>query len=437
MAKRTPGLAGWLVALALLGGCAAGDEDDSASGPKSTSCQAVPCNADCVALGHRGGICEGVTCVCINEDVPPGEPPPEIPEDPPSDDTTPGGEACGNGLDDNGDGLVDCDEPACCNTTACASAAQCRGCVPTVELCTGAVDEDCDGLIDCLDPQCMADPACVPACEEEIQSCSVGGCNGYIGDEIDEWSEVEECMTHNDRGCGEDELYAWCSRYWDTDEGGAWYDFIRDWVASRCPGEVLFDEESGTYYCRDEAACIKFQCTTPIVLVFDPVTPVTYQAYAGCGRFDLSAKTDGSAATTDWPTAATPWLGLDRDGDGAITSGAELFGSATPTVGGTAKNGFAALGELDADGDGAIASDDPAFAQLVLWSDLDGDRVSSPRELRPLSVAGVLSLRLSYTTDARCDVRGNCEVERASFVWRDSDGGLLEGAVVDVHLPVR
>ncbi len=423
MVKRFPVLAARLVVLALLGGCALDEGDDGAAGSKAVDCQAVSCNRECVASGRGGGICAGATCVCINEDVPPVEtPPPEIPEDPPTDDTTPGGEVCGNGTDDNGDGLADCDEPACCNTTACAGAEQCGGCVPAVERCTGGLDEDCDGLVDCLDPQCVPDPACAPACEEETDSCSVGGCNGYIGDMIDEEA---------------DELYAWCSRYWDTIDGGAWYEFIRDWVASRCPGEVLFDEASSTYYCRDVEACVKFQCTTPIVLVFDPAARVTYQAYAGCGRFDLSAKTDGSAAATDWPTAATPWLALDRDGDGAITSGAELFGSATPTTGGTAKNGFAALGELDADGDGAIAPDDPAFAQLVLWADLDGDRVSTPHELRPLAVAGVISLRLDYTSDARCDARGNCEVERAVFVWRDGDGGLLEGAVVDVHLPAR
>jgi len=39
--------------------------------------------------------------------------------------------------------------------------------------------------------------------------------------------------------------------------------------------------------------------------------------------------------------------------------------------------------------------------------------------------------------DPRCDARGNCEVERATFRFRDAAGREHTGAVVDVHLAAQ
>ena len=140
---------------------------------------------------------------------------------------------------------------------------------------------------------------------------------------------------------------------------------------------------------------------------------------------------------TDWPTAATPWLAFDRNCNGSIDSGAELFGSATRIHGVPAENGFEALAALDADFSGAIGIEDPDFAKLVLWADANGDRVSQPDELQPLAAAGVTSLELSFQIDPRCDSRGNCEKERAQFYFRTEDGQVRTGALIDVHLRVQ
>ncbi len=167
--------------------------------------------------------------------------------------------------------------------------------------------------------------------------------------------------------------------------------------------------------------------STPLVLNFDGA-PVEYGT-AG-NFFDL-----GACAATDWPTARTPWLALDRDRSGHIDGGAELFGSATRLRGGgLANHGFTALAELDVDGDGRITPADPGFAELVLWADADADRRSSGLELQSLASLGLVAIELSYSADRRCDGRDNCEVERASFVWRDALGRERSGEVVDVHL---
>lgn len=167
--------------------------------------------------------------------------------------------------------------------------------------------------------------------------------------------------------------------------------------------------------------------STPLVLSFDGA-PVEY---GSAGKpFDL-----GICAATDWPTARTPWLALDRDRSGHIDGGSELFGSATRLRSGSlADNGFTALTELDADHDGKITAADPKFAELVLWADGDADRRSSGLELQPLAALGLVAIELGYSSDRRCDARANCEVERASFVWRDGLGREQTGEVIDVHL---
>jgi hypothetical protein len=150
--------------------------------------------------------------------------------------------------------------------------------------------------------------------------------------------------------------------------------------------------------------------------------------------FDLSG--DGSCVSTDWPTA--PWLALDRDGDGAIRSGAELFGNATPMASGKpATQGFAALAELDSNRDGKISAADARFGELVLWSDLDDDRVGTMAELRPLRDTTLVAIDLGFRREASCDGRGNCGVERAAFEYRTPTGQPAMGEVVDVHLTCR
>jgi hypothetical protein len=171
--------------------------------------------------------------------------------------------------------------------------------------------------------------------------------------------------------------------------------------------------------------------STPLVLSFDN-TPVDFGSRASAS-FDVSG--DGSCHGTNWPSAATPWLALDRDGSGSIDDGEELFGSMTRLATGMrADNGFAALRELDSNGDGRLSADDDDFGRLTLWADADANRVSTSGELRSLASAGIVSIELDYVVATRCDARGNCERERASFSYRDDNGTLRQGAIIDVHL---
>jgi hypothetical protein len=203
-------------------------------------------------------------------------------------------------------------------------------------------------------------------------------------------------------------------------------------------GEYCPIGEAGPFYAQDECYLDSDchtqwafgGCDTPLVLSFDGADPeLVADPQHG---FTLSA---GLSQVTDWPTARTPWLALDRDGSAAIEDGSELFGSMSPMAGGgRVPHGFAALAELDANCDGLITAADPAFSRLVVWADRDGDRTSSSAELSSLGERGIIALELAFTRASHCDARGNCGIERASFRFADAGGAERSGMIIDLHL---
>lgn len=117
-------------------------------------------------------------------------------------------------------------------------------------------------------------------------------------------------------------------------------------------------------------------------------------------------------------------LAIDLDGDGAVTSGRELFGEAT---GGWAPDGFAALARHDANGDGAIDRDDPVYSRLLAWID-DGDARSMPSELVSLDALGIASISLDARAVGATHPSGN-ELGLAAGALLESGGSI---SVIDV-----
>lgn len=102
------------------------------------------------------------------------------------------------------------------------------------------------------------------------------------------------------------------------------------------------------------------------------------------------------------------WLVLDRNSNGTIDDGTELFGNWTAQPDSGMRNGYEALKVFDSNNDGRIGSLDPIFASLRLWNDANHDGVTDSGELTTLDSHGILALDLDYrNTWWRVDEYGN------------------------------
>ena len=113
--------------------------------------------------------------------------------------------------------------------------------------------------------------------------------------------------------------------------------------------------------------------------------------------FDLDG--DGQNEALPIPGGGAGWLVFDRNDNGQVDDGSELFGTSSG-------NGFADLAQLDADGNGWIDEADPAYAEMGVW-----DRGSDGQQrVRSLKEAGVGAIYTGASV--------------TPFTLHDSDGGV-------------
>jgi hypothetical protein len=177
-----------------------------------------------------------------------------------------------------------------------------------------------------------------------------------------------------------------------------------------------------------------FRWSSPIILDMDG-DGIELTSNEDGTVFDIDG--DGKQDKTSWTKNGQgfddAFLVLDKNKNGEIDSGKELFGDQNGSA-----NGYDELAKLDSNKDGTIDTKDAAYKELQVWADLDGDGKVGNGELKSLEETGVTSISTQNTGTVgdKQDQHGN-DISLESTFTRVVDGEEKTLKTVDAFFTMK
>lgn len=139
---------------------------------------------------------------------------------------------------------------------------------------------------------------------------------------------------------------------------------------------------------------------------------------------------DGIKTISAWARPNDGMLVLERNGNGVIDNGTELFGRHTPhAADAIATSGLRALAALDGNRDGVVNQHDRNWHLLKVWRDLNQDGISQVAELFTLTQFKIAGLHIAGTNQRK--ILGNGNVIAGRGQYRKTDGSSGNMAMVE------
>lgn len=162
----------------------------------------------------------------------------------------------------------------------------------------------------------------------------------------------------------------------------------------------------------------RLQQSDPITLDLDG-DGIELSSYTDGTKFDITGS--GKNVNTGFVTGGDAFLALDRNGNGTIDSGKELFGDQNG-----ATNGYEELRKLDSNSDGIIDARDRDFGKLVLFTGK-----SENGKLQTLADAGITAISLGYRNTSSVASGGNLIGQIGSYIRSNGTKGLAADAILN------
>ena len=167
---------------------------------------------------------------------------------------------------------------------------------------------------------------------------------------------------------------------------------------------------------------ISIQIYDPLILDLNGNGKIDLTSTSNGVHFDHNG--DGVSHKSSWVSKEDGILVYDRNGNGNIDDGGELFGNFTQIKDKEsnqrlAKDGYEALKEFDSNNDGLIDKNDDKFKDLKIWQDANSNGISDEGELKSLDELGIASLSLNHNEVNEDLGGGNTLSLKGSYTKKD------------------